>query len=128
MTGDFEPKHIKGRIMGIDYGSRRVGIAISDPEGKFALPHSVVANDHHSSKLLEAISALADANDIREIVMGESRDYKGKANPIQEDISRLREKLEERGFVISLEPEFMTSIQEINKVSQAIRDRSEQLN
>ncbi len=27
-----------GRILGLDYGSKRVGVAVSDPDGKFAFP------------------------------------------------------------------------------------------
>ena len=30
------------RAIGIDFGERRIGLALSDPEGRFALPHGVV--------------------------------------------------------------------------------------
>ena len=33
------------RYMGIDYGAKRVGIAISDEKGIIAFPHSVIGND-----------------------------------------------------------------------------------
>lgn len=30
------------RYLGIDYGSKRIGLALSDPEGRLAFPHSSV--------------------------------------------------------------------------------------
>ena len=32
------------RYLGIDYGEKRIGLALSDPEAKIAFPHSTVAN------------------------------------------------------------------------------------
>ena len=32
------------RLLGIDYGAKRIGVALSDEKGKMAFPHSVIAN------------------------------------------------------------------------------------
>lgn len=42
-----------GRIMAIDYGTKRVGIAFSDPLGMFATPHSVLENAGFETLLLQ---------------------------------------------------------------------------
>lgn len=94
--------------MGIDYGSKRVGLAISDPSLKFAMPLSVVSND---SELLAKVQKIAVDNEVKEIVIGESKDYKGNANPILLDSLEFKAKLESLGFVVYFEPEFMTSVQ-----------------
>jgi putative Holliday junction resolvase len=96
------------RILGIDYGTKRVGIAISDEQRKFALPVSVIAN---TPELLAEIEKVAKDNGVEEIVMGESRDYNNVPNSILEKSLELKKKLEERGFVVRLELEFMTSVQ-----------------
>lgn len=96
------------RIIGIDYGKKRVGVAVSDESGKFALPLSVVAND---SDLPVIIEKLAQDNDADEIVVGESRDYKGEPNPIFDEVEKFKANMEKRGFVVYLELEFMTSVQ-----------------
>ena len=96
------------RILGIDYGSKRVGVAISDPDRRFALPVSVILN---SPVLLEEIEKIAIDNEAREIVMGESRNYKGEPNDIMLDSMDLKDQLEKKGFKVYLELEFMTSIQ-----------------
>ncbi len=96
------------RILGIDYGSKRVGVAISDPDRKFALPVSVILN---TPVLLEEIEKIAIDNEVKEMVMGESRNYKGEPNDIMLDSMDLKDKLEKKGFKVYLELEFMTSVQ-----------------
>lgn len=96
------------RILGIDYGSRRVGVAVSDPSRKFALPVSVIAN---TPELLAEIVKIARDNESNEIVIGESRNYKGEPNVIFEDADKLKIGLERQGFKVYLELEFMTSAQ-----------------
>ncbi len=100
------------RILGIDYGTKRIGIAVSDPDAQFALPHSVIQNSisTHES-VLEEISAVAKVNEVQTIVIGESRDYKGQPNKILPEVLKVKQELESRGFVVHLEMEFMTSIQ-----------------
>lgn len=97
-----------GKIMGIDYGSVRVGIAISDQNRQFAMPFSVIQND---SELISKIEKIAIDNNTKEMVMGESRDFSGKPNTIFLDSIDLKEKLESKGYVVYFEPEFMTSVQ-----------------
>ena len=96
------------RIIGIDYGTKRVGIALSDPDGQFAIPNVVIKN---SIKLIDEIISLAKLNLVKTIVIGESRNYSGLANKILPDILELKKRLEENKFEVKLELEFMTSQQ-----------------
>lgn len=96
------------RILGIDYGSKRIGIAVSDESKKFALPVSVVKNDE---LFIKEIQKIAEQYQADEIVIGESRNHKMEPNPIFEESINLKEKLEEAGFAVYLELEFMTSEQ-----------------
>ena len=96
------------RILGIDYGSKRVGVAISDENRQFAIPVSVVLN---TPTLVEEIEKLAIDNEAKEIVLGESMNYKGEPNDIHLQSIKFKEGLEKKGFTVYFEPEFMTSIQ-----------------
>lgn len=60
------------RALGIDFGERRIGLAISDPAGGYALPWKVLerANDRAA---IEAIAALAAEEGIELLVVGEPR-------------------------------------------------------
>lgn len=94
------------KLLGIDYGSKRVGIAFSDENGEFAIP-SVVLNN--SKNLLKEVLDLAKEKEIKEIVIGESKNYKGEANTILKESLKFKTELEKEGYMVHLEPEFMTS-------------------
>ncbi len=96
------------KLLGIDYGTKRVGIAVSDEEAKFAFPVSVIPNN---KDLLDEIKSIAKLNEVKEIVIGESKDYKGQANAILPAATELKSQLEKVGFTVHWEPEFMTSVQ-----------------
>lgn len=96
------------RIIGIDYGTKRVGIAASDPSGKIAMPVSVITN---TSALCAEVEKICHEYEADAIVIGESRDYSGKPNPILDSILSFKAEMEKRGFEVILELEFMSSIQ-----------------
>ncbi len=96
------------KYLGIDFGEKRVGIAVSDEDGKIAFPTAVLAND---KELLKNIVDLCMKNAVETVVMGESRDYQGQINDIMWKINGFKKQLETIGFKVIFEPEFMTSIQ-----------------
>ena len=96
------------RILGIDFGLKRVGLAISDESSTFALPHSVIAGD---KKCIDVVLDLLKKEGITEIVVGESTKYDGTANTVMTHITPFVEELEKKsGIPVHLEPEFMTSV------------------
>ncbi|MBU6428667.1 MAG: RuvX/YqgF family protein [Cyanobacteria bacterium REEB65] len=96
------------RILGIDYGSKRVGLAVSDPEGRVAFPVAVLAN---TPELAAEIGKTAREYEAAEAVLGESRDYAGRPNAVFEAAEALKKSLEGRGLEVHMELEFMTSAQ-----------------
>jgi putative Holliday junction resolvase len=94
------------RLLGIDYGTKRVGIAVSDQNAEYALPFSTISN---SKRMIDEIVEIAKNNAIKEIVLGESKNYKGEANAILPATLELKKNLEAKGLIVHLEPEFMTS-------------------
>ena len=60
-------------------------------------------------KIFKEIKEIADKNEVKEIVMGESKNYKGEANAILPESLNFKMDLEKEGFTVHLEPEFMTS-------------------
>ena len=102
-------KHRKesGRLLGIDFGRKRVGIAMSDEEQKIAFPKTAYPND---KKLIERIANYCEENSVAGIVMGESKNFKGEANPIMRDILKFKTNIEKAtSLPVFMEPEFMTS-------------------
>ncbi len=95
------------RYLGIDFGSKRVGVAISDETNSFAFPLKVIEN---STDIVEDIVVLCKENSVSEVVVGESRDFSQKNNKIMEEIIPFVEKLKEKiGLPVQMHPEFLTS-------------------
>lgn len=96
------------RLLGIDYGEKRVGIALSDDKGLMAFPHAVLAN---GKKLVDEVAALAAERGVSTIVLGDSMNYKGERNRIMKEALALAETLRAKGFAVELEQEVLTSHQ-----------------
>jgi len=96
------------KLMAIDYGEKRVGIASTDDSGQFALPRAVFPND---KDLIDKIVEFMDMEGIEKIVMGESRNFQGKLNPISHEIGKLKTELEKRGASVVLHPEILTTVE-----------------
>lgn len=95
------------KYLGIDYGEKRVGVAISDEMAAFAFPYEIVKNSSH---LISDITAICTKEGIGEIIVGESNDYNGVPNAI---MKKTNEFVAQLGAVtkipVRLELEFMTS-------------------
>jgi putative pre-16S rRNA nuclease len=67
------------RILAVDHGEKRIGIALSDPTGTIANPFQIV---EHVSRLMDAaqVAAIAQENEVGLIVVGQSFDDEGKPN------------------------------------------------
>lgn len=110
------------RILGIDYGKKRVGLAMTDENGEFALPLSVLNND---KDLVSSVKKICEENDVKIIVLGESKNFSGEENEIMKDVKSFIEKIKTMiNLPVILEPEFLTSaeasqIQGKNKMNDA---------
>lgn len=96
------------RLMAIDFGSLRVGIAFTDESGRFALPREVISNDE---SLLEKVLEFKEKEAIEKIVIGESRNLDGSANPILLEIEKFKKTLEDKGIEVVLHPEIYTTME-----------------
>jgi len=97
------------RLLGIDYGSKRVGIALGDSEVGMAFPNSVLPSD---DKLIDRILEIVSKEKVQLVVLGESKDYNGNDNLIAGAIRKFKEEFEKVSSVpVVYEPEFMTSLE-----------------
>ncbi len=95
------------RLMGIDYGTKRVGIALSDDKGMMAFPHKVVPNDQVLQKSIESI---VQKEGVTKIVIGHSLGRDGKPNSVHAQIEDFIQDLTlNLGLPIELEPEQYTT-------------------
>lgn len=97
-------------VLGVDPGTRRIGVAISDSEQKFALPLEVV--DVSGTQHIERLVTLANEREVKEIVVGLPIRLDGSEGPAAEQARRLAEDIEERVDVpVVLVDERLTTVQ-----------------
>lgn len=79
-----------GRILGVDPGDQRIGLAISDPTGTIAGPLGVI---HHVARALDAahIAQIAQEQGAVKIVVGQALDENGYPTPQGRKAARLAE-------------------------------------
>jgi putative Holliday junction resolvase len=97
------------RYLGIDYGTSKVGLALSDEAGSMGFPHAVVTN---TPRLIDELAALIAQENVGAVVVGESHDLSGVANKVAEAAHTLGDALgEQTGVPVVYESEVFTSVE-----------------
>ena len=66
------------RVLAIDYGERRLGIALSDPSGRVAQPLTVVERST-DRQAVDSIASLLNDYEVTQIIVGDPRSLSGRA-------------------------------------------------
>jgi putative Holliday junction resolvase len=96
------PEHLKvpprrssrpaGRVLGVDVGSVRVGVALSDPTGTIASPLETLRRAKDGSDL-DRLAALVVEHEVAEVVVGEPRHLSGASGASARDARAYSEAL-----------------------------------
>ena len=70
----------RGAVLAVDYGSRRIGLAVSDPDRVFAFPAGYIER-RGAEQDLAALRALVEARGIVQIVVGLPIHMHGREGP-----------------------------------------------
>ncbi len=101
------------RIMGLDFGSKTVGVAISDALLITAQGREIIRREHASKlrRTLARIEELIVENDVSEIVLGEPLNMDGTAGERVRLTHEFKEMLERRtGLPVHLWDERLTTV------------------
>ncbi len=101
-------------MLAIDYGKKRVGLALSDPLRILASPHGFLPRRYHkdpdATELIQKILELCDEQQVTEIVLGEPKRTDGKPHEWLDDVLAFGEKLREAsGLPVHLVDERFTT-------------------
>ncbi len=80
------------RTLGIDFGERRVGLALSDVEGRLATPWQTLERGSDVS-LIARLVALAREEGVERLVVGEPRGLDGSRGPAAARVRRFAARL-----------------------------------
>lgn len=106
---DEETKSSHRRILGIDYGSQRIGLSLSDPLGLIARPIDAMKND---SGLFDKLRQLSHEEHLELIIVGMPLNLKGHRAYMAEEVQRFVERLktEMQTEVVTADERFTTVI------------------
>jgi putative holliday junction resolvase len=99
------------RVLAVDFGERRVGIAISDPTATIAQPLTVLLRRPGKRPPVQAIADLAAEYDVAHIVVGLPLTLAGDESDWTRDVRAFGEKLADRaGTGVTFADERLTSV------------------
>jgi len=85
-----------GRVMAIDWGERRIGVALSDETRTIASPHCVLERGGSLDRDLARIAAIAEESQADLILFGMPVRLDGSTGPAAEGVLQVMEKLRDR--------------------------------
>jgi putative Holliday junction resolvase len=95
------------RILGIDYGEKRVGLALSDPMQMIASPYKTIPN---KPDLIVAIQSIMKAEIVEIVVVGLPKGMKGQETAQTKHVTSFVENLNQNDIKVELVDERLTSI------------------
>jgi putative Holliday junction resolvase len=118
--GTSEPR---GRILGLDLGQARIGVAISDPQRRVAVPLGTVHTGAPAD--MKAIAKMVDEYDVAEIVVGHPVQLSGRRGEAADQAEQFAEAL--RGVLalpVTLQDERLSTVEaERNLVRAGVSGR-----
>ena len=105
-----------GRMLALDHGSRRVGVALGDPTGIFARPLGVLAQ---GPGFLEELKRLIGEHEVDSVLLGLPVNMDGTLGPKAQEMLRLRDQLEEAlGLPVITWDERLTTMEANRRLSE----------
>ena len=98
-----------GRVLGIDYGDSRIGLAMSDPLKIIASPFKTIRNEGNE-KCLQVFQSLIKEKDVEAIVVGLPIGLKGQETVQTKKVRKFANLLYALKLPIHLEDERLSSV------------------
>ncbi|MDD2785947.1 MAG: Holliday junction resolvase RuvX [Patescibacteria group bacterium] len=100
------------RLLGIDYGSKKIGVAMGDTETRIASPWTIIENNGHG-EVIKQIKFICEREGVERVVLGIPkmlRDTSGENEQIR-SIRRFADDLRKENIPVDEADEMMTSVQ-----------------
>ena len=108
-----------GRVLAIDYGERRIGLAVSDPSRTIASPAGFVTRRAGKRPPVAELVRQAQAYEATAVVVGLPLDDAGNETARSEEVRRVAAELERRtGLVVTLVDERYTTAAALRAIQE----------
>ncbi len=95
------------RLLGVDYGTKRIGLAVGSTESRLAQPYAVI---FAGKKAVSQVAEICQKEEVVKIVIGRSVNYRRADNPVVEDsLVFVRALSEATGLPVVWEDETLTT-------------------
>ena len=123
----IEGYHVFVRTLALDYGERRIGVAISDPTGAIAQPLETISAAAGGRDALERIAELVREKEVDQIVIGLPLHMNGSSGPEVQRVRAFGERVRARtGSAVDYLDERWTSLEAERTLDEAgIRRRDQ---
>jgi putative Holliday junction resolvase len=107
------------RVLGVDFGEKRIGLAVSDPTGTIATPLETVQRRAGKRPPVAEIARIAESLGVEHVVVGLPLDLRGEENDWCREVREVGRKIAERlGVSVSFVDERLSSV----RAERAVRD------
>ena len=116
---EFKKKHSdKCRLIGLDLGSKRIGVSICDEKQLIATPLKTI-NRNSLHELISELKVIIDENDIKGIIIGNPLNMDGSSGRSAQSVKDTSQKIEENiNIPICLWDERLSTVGAFNLSSQ----------
>ena len=112
------------RMLGLDVGDIRIGVAITDKSGTIAIPLTVIKNDNQSS---ENLNRIIKENNIEKIIVGLPYNLKGEVGfQAKKVIDFIENKIKFHGVKVELIDERFTTKISLKALGKKVKNKQEQ--
>ena len=103
------------RYIGLDLGSRTLGVSLSDPSGIIASSYEVIRHNEEYDRLIEDVKKIIEEKNVEKIVLGLPKNMNGTIGEKGELSYKFKEMLEKStNLEVFLEDERLTTVQATN--------------
>lgn len=106
------------RVLGIDYGEKRVGIALSDPMQILASPRAIIKHDDNDQVVIEELLKIIKKESVSKIIVGLPLNMNGSVGFQAERVYQFVDGLKE---LVSLPIVFEDERESSKKVKEAMK-------
>ena len=113
------------KVIGLDLGEKRIGVAVSDESGRIALPLATLSGDQPACEIIADILNLADQHGAERIVIGMPTSLSGEAGPAAQKAAQFARALaaETDLQVITWDERLTTALAEKTMVAADVKRR-----
>ncbi len=119
-----EPENLK-RLLAIDYGTKRIGLALCDPLMTFAYPYKTISNDN---KVWNELLKIIKEQNIAGIILGYPLKENGEPAAITKNVLKFKKILEEKFKVeVTLRDERYSSSVALEQIKESVTKKSRRM-